>query len=68
MSLEYTKVKENDTAVVELAKVTGSTPKEVAALVNQQRYRTAYNKRKVEETKKIREVIKQHPELLKEVK
>ena len=66
--VSYTKVTVDDPAIVALAKEMNVTPKEVAALINQQRYRSMYNKMKAEETKVIRKLIRQHPELVKGVK
>jgi hypothetical protein len=68
MKVQFTKVDASDPAVAQLAQVTGAKPTEVAAMINQQRYRTAYNKAKMEEVKVLRQLVKEHPELLKEVK
>lgn len=68
LTVNYTKVSETDASVVTLAKEVGETPKTVAAMINQQRYRTAYNKMNAERAKVIRRLIKEHPELVKEIK
>ena len=67
-TINYTKVDENDAAVVQLAKETGERPVTIASMVNQTRYRQAYNKVNAERAKVIRRLIKEHPELLGEVK
>ena len=64
MKVEYTKVDVNDATVVTLAKQMNATPKEVAAVVNQQRYRSAYNKLNQAKMKVMRQLVKAHPELL----
>jgi len=64
MQVQYVKVEEGDVEVVQLAKQMGETPKRVAALINQDRYRKAYNKAKLEETKAMRQWFKQHPEAM----
>lgn len=66
--VEYVKAQEDDAAVVELAGVSGLTVKEVAALLNQDRYRKAYNKRQQERNRLGRKLLREHPELVKEVK
>lgn len=63
----YTKADINDPAVIQLASAMKATPKEVVAVINQQRYRTAYNKLNMERMKVARRLMKEHPELLKEV-
>jgi len=68
MNVNYTKVLESDAAVQQLAKETGETAKTIASMINQTRYRTAYNKVNAERVKVIRRLIKEHPELVKEVK
>lgn len=67
MKVEYTKVAESDASIITLAKQTNESPKTIAGMVNQQRYRTAYNKLNAERAKVIRRLIKEHPELVKEV-
>jgi len=67
MTVQYTKAVETDAAIVELAKVMAATPKEVCAVINQQRYRTAYNRLNMERMKVARRLMREHPELLKEV-
>jgi hypothetical protein len=67
MTVQYTKAVETDAAIVELAKVMAATPKEVCAVINQQRYRAAYNKLNMERMKVARRIMKEHPELVKEV-
>ena len=66
MTVQYTKAVETDAAVVELARVMNATPKEVVAVINQQRYRTAYNKLNMERMKVARRIMREHPELVKE--
>jgi hypothetical protein len=66
MTVQYTKAVETDVAVVELARVMNATPKEVVAVINQQRYRTAYNKLNMERMKVARRIMREHPELVKE--
>lgn len=66
--VNYTKVTESDPAVVALAKETGEKASVIASMINQTRYRTAYNKVNAERAKVIRRLIKEHPELVKEVK
>ena len=67
MQVEYVKANESDAAVIELARVMNATPKEVVTVINQQRYRTAYNKLNMERMKVARRIMREHPELLKEV-
>lgn len=68
-NVQYVKVDESDPAVVTLAAQLGVTPKSVAAMLNQERYRRAYNRLKQQRDKQMKEFFKQHPELLpKEVK
>jgi hypothetical protein len=64
MNIEYNKVEENTPEVVTLARQLGATPKSVAAMINQDRYRKAYNKVKQERDKEMRAFFKAHPELL----
>jgi len=68
MKVVYTKVEESDAAIQQLAESTGEKASTIAAMVNQQRYRSAYNKLQQRRMKVVRELIKQHPELVKEVK
>lgn len=68
LNVNYTKVLESDAAVVQLAKETGETAKTIAAMINQTRYRQAYNKVNAERAKVVRRLIKEHPELLEGVK
>jgi len=68
MMINYTRVSESDAAVVALAKETGEKPSVIASMVNQTRYRQAYNKVNAERAKVIRRLIKEYPELLGEVK
>lgn len=67
MKVEYTKVAESDTSVIALAKQTGEKVATIVSMINQQRYRTAYNRINAERAKVIRRLIKEHPELVKEV-
>lgn len=68
-NVQYEKVSVNDAAVVALAAKLGVTPKSVAAMLNAERYRKAYNRLKQQRDKQMKEFFKQHPELLpKEVK
>jgi hypothetical protein len=67
MNVVYTKVSESDPSVVALAKQVGESTKTIVAMVNQQRYRAAYNKVNAERAKVIRRLIKEHPELVKDV-
>jgi len=60
----YTKVDESNVAVQQLAKATGSSVKEVCGMLNQQRYRSAYNRQKLQQQKAMREFFKQHPEMM----
>lgn len=64
MKVEYVKVGVDDAGVVALAEQLGVEPKAVAAMVNGERYRKAYNKLKLEQDKKMREWFKAHPEML----
>lgn len=63
--MNYTKVDVNSPEVVALVKETGFSAKEVAAMINNNRYRQAYNKVKQERDKLLRGYLKEHPELLK---
>ncbi len=63
----YTKVEVTDPVVVQLAKEVGQPVTAIAAMINQDRYRKAYNKLQQSRMKVIRALIKQHPELVKEV-
>lgn len=60
------KIQVDDPTVQALAKATGERAETIAAMINQQRYRKEYNKRKQREMKALRQLIKQHPELLKD--
>lgn len=60
----YVKVTVDDPGVVALAEQLGVEPKAVAAMVNGERYRKAYNKLKLEQDKAMREFFKAHPELM----
>lgn len=60
----YTKVTVDDEGVKVLAEQLGVDPKAVAAMVNGERYRKAYNKLKLEQDKKMREWFKAHPEMM----
>lgn len=64
MTVEYTKAVESDPAIVTLAKEMNATTKEVVAIINQQRYRSAYNKLTAARMKVVRRLVKEHPELL----
>jgi hypothetical protein len=64
LKVKYTKVSETDPGVQALAKASGREPKQVAAMVNQMRYRQAYNKMKQERDKAMRRFFKEHPEML----
>lgn len=64
MKVEYVKVGVDDAGVKALAEQLGVEPKAVAAMVNGERYRKAYNKLKMEQDKKMREWFKAHPEML----
>jgi len=64
MNVNYTKVDVNDPAVVALATEMNATTKEVAAIINQQRYRSAYNRLQLQRMKVVRRLVKEHPELL----
>jgi len=67
MKVEYTKAVETDEAIVLLAEEMKATAKEVCAMVNQQRYRSAYNRLQLARMKVVRRLVKEHPELLGEV-
>jgi len=60
----FDKVSSDDPGVVALAKASGNTAAAVASAVNQQRYRSAYNKARQEEMKLLRKVLRDNPELL----
>jgi hypothetical protein len=60
----YNKVSEGDATVIALAKQYGAPAKEVAAMINQDRYRKAYNRNKLVEQKRMREFFREHPELM----
>lgn len=60
----YVKVTVDDPGVVALAEQLGVEPKAVAAMVNGERYRKAYNRLKVEQDKKMREWFKAHPDMI----
>jgi len=64
MKVEYTKAVETDEAIVTLATEMNATTKEVAAIINQQRYRSAYNRLQLQRMKVVRRLVKEHPELL----
>ena len=64
MLVTFAKVDETSAEVVQLAKQLGETPGKVAALINQDRYRKAYNKVKQARDAEMRAYFKQHPELL----
>lgn len=64
--ITYTKAVETDAAIVTLAKEMGVTTKEVCAIINQQRYRAAYNRQQQARMKVVRRLVKEHPELLGE--
>jgi hypothetical protein len=66
-NINYTKALESDPAIITLAKEMNVTPKEVVAIVNQQRYRAAYNRVQQQRMKVVRRLVKEHPELMKEV-
>lgn len=68
MRVDYVKVDVDSPEVVELAKVVKASRKEIAGMINQDRYRKAYNKQKNEAMKVLRRLVKEHPELLEEVK
>jgi AraC-like DNA-binding protein len=67
MTIQYTKVDVNDPAVQALAKEMNMAPKEVVTIINQQRYRTRYNRIQQQRMKIARRLMKEHPELVKEV-
>lgn len=60
----FDKVSSDDPGVVALAKASGNSPSAVASAVNQQRYRSAYNKARQEEMKVLRRLVRENPELL----
>lgn len=64
MKVEYTKVSESDPNVIALAKVSGESPKAVAAMLNQQSYRRSYQKAQAERMKVLRKLVAEHPELV----
>lgn len=64
MKVEYVKVGVDDAGVKALAEQLGVEPKAVAAMVNGERYRKAYNRLKLEQDKKMREFFKAHPDML----
>ena len=64
MTITFAKVSESDESVQALAKASGQPAKVVASAINQARYRTAYNKVKMERDKVLRRLVKEHPELL----
>lgn len=67
MPLEYNKVDVDSPEVVTLADKLGCACAEVAGMINADRYRKAYNKRKQERDKVLRRLVKEHPELLAQV-
>jgi len=64
MKVTYVKVSESDVAVIDLAKQLNVTPKSVAASINNDRYRKAYNKVKQVRDKQMREFFKANPTML----
>lgn len=64
MKVEYVKVGVDDAGVKALAEQLGVEPKAVAAMVNGERYRKAYNRLKVEQDKKMKEWFKAHPDMM----
>lgn len=66
-NINYTKADVADPAIITLAKEMNVAPKEVVAIVNQQRYRAAYNRQQAQRMKVVRRLVKEHPELMKEV-
>jgi hypothetical protein len=65
--ISYTKATVDDAAVVQLAKEMNVAPKEVVAIINQTRYRAAYNRIQQGRMKIARRIMREHPELVKEV-
>jgi len=64
MNVNFVKVTAESEEVKILAKEMGITAVQVAQVINNQRYRAAYNKAKLDEAKKMREFFKAHPELM----
>jgi len=62
--VQYNKVDASDKAVQQLAERLGMTTTQVAGMVNQDRYRKAYNKDKQERDKQMRAFFREHPEML----
>jgi hypothetical protein len=63
-NVTYVRASESDPEVQTLAKATGTSPKSVCAIINNDRYRKAYNRIKQERDKQMRAYFKQHPEML----
>jgi len=63
-NIVYVKVVETDAVVVELAAKVGASAKSVAATINNDRYRKAYNRVKQARDKQMREFFKANPEML----
>lgn len=59
MSVNYTKLDITSKEVVELSTKTGFPVKEVCAILNNQRYRKAYNVVKQEREKLLKEALKE---------
>lgn len=64
--VKYVKVDATDPLVVKLAEETKESPSTIAAMLNQDRYRKAYNRIQQARMKVVRRLVKEHPELLGE--
>lgn len=67
-NVQYTKVDEGTPEVVSLATSLKVPAKEIATMINQDRYRKAYNRLRNAEMSALRKLVKEHPELVKEIK
>ena len=66
LDVKYVKIDVTDPLVVKLAQETGQPGTAIAQMINQDRYRKAYNKLQAERMKVVRRLVKEHPELLGE--
>lgn len=64
--VKYVKITETDPLVVQLAEETKQSASSIAAMINQDRYRKAYNRIQQQRMKVVRRLVKEHPELLGE--
>lgn len=65
MQVDYTKALVTDPDMIALAHATQLPVKNVVAITNQNRYRSAYNKLQQSRMKVVRKLVREHPELLR---